>query len=103
MKLLTKQIIKQLPPIRATEEDDSAKAIVKFFNPCGAGTWWAFEYDPENRIFFGVAEIHEREIGSFSLDDLEGFEGPFGLGIERDLHYTPQTINEIMGWESENV
>ena len=27
------------------------------------------------------------EVGSFSLEELEAFKGPFGLGIERDLYF----------------
>ena len=27
------------------------------------------------------------EVGSFSLEELETFQGPFGLGIERDLYF----------------
>ena len=101
MKLLTAELLDKLPPFGTTERDKNAKAIVKFFNPCGAGTWWAFEFNHEERVFFGVAEIHEREMGYFSLDELKDYVGPAGLGIERDLYYEPQTMAEIMGWEEE--
>ena len=43
----------------------------------------------------GVAELHEREIGSFSVDELTEFRGRFGLPIERDLQYRPATIRAI--------
>ncbi len=64
--------------------------LVKLFNPCGAGTWLVTELDPEDEsIAFGLADLGfgTPEIGSFSLTELESFQGPFGLGIERDLYF----------------
>ena len=64
--------------------------VVKLFNPCGAGTWFVTELDPEDEsIAFGLADLgfHTPEVGSFSLSELEAFQGPFGLGIERDLYF----------------
>jgi len=103
MKLLTKEILNRLPEIGRTDGNNEAKAVVKFFDPCGSSTWWAFEYDPIDKRFFGVALIHEKEVGYFMLDDLENYQGPLGLGIERDLHYDSETIHEIMGWSVENA
>lgn len=64
--------------------------VLKLFNPCGAGTWLVTELDPEDEsIAFGLADLGfgTPEIGSFSLCELEAFQGPFGLGIERDLYF----------------
>jgi len=45
MKLLTKEIKKNLPALYSQEEKGmEAVAHVKFFNPCGAATWYATEY-----------------------------------------------------------
>jgi hypothetical protein len=64
---------------------------VRLFNPTGIGTWWIAAYDPDTHIAWGVAELHERETGPFSMDELTEFRGRFGLSIERDLHYRPAT------------
>jgi len=40
-------------------------------------------------------EGQEKELGYFSLAELEGVRGPMGLAIERDLHWTPKTLAEI--------
>ena len=64
--------------------------VVKLFNPCGAGTWLVTELDPEDTsVAFGLADLGFGcpEAGSFSLKELEAFQGPFGLGIERDLYF----------------
>lgn len=93
MKLLTKEIEKKLPKIGATEElpDDQKRVFVKFFNPTGAGTWYALEFNPDEGLFFGYANILEGELGYFSLEELQSFKGRFGLGIERDLHWDDKT------------
>jgi hypothetical protein len=93
MKLMTKEILNKLPKIGATEKlaDDQKRVFVKYFNPCGAGTWYGLEFDPVERTFFGYANITDGEFGYFSLDELESVKGPFGLGIERDLHWDDKT------------
>lgn len=68
---------------------------VKLFNPTGIGTWWIAAYDPDDRIAWGVAELTEAEVGSFSMDELIALRGrPFGLPIERDIYYTPISLEE---------
>ena len=69
-------------------------AVVKLFNPTGVGTWYLSELDPETNVAFGLCEIHEKELGYVSLDELSEFKGQFGLGIERDKYFTPKTLEE---------
>ena len=98
MKLLTKEIEARLPALRSTEHDEDPSVIVKFFTPDSSWTWYATEYDPVDRIFFGLVDGHEKELGYFSLDDLESVRGPLGLPIERDLHWNGTvTLSEIRG------
>ena len=86
MKLLTAALKARLPAIG--KGDDTA--IVKFFNPCGAGTWFASEFDGTDQ-FFGWAILFPGcgEYGYFSLSELASVTLPFGLKIERDLHFEP--------------
>lgn len=96
MKLLTKEIESKLPPLYAQDgKGDEAVVFVKFFTPDSNWTWWATEYSPERREFFGLVQGMETELGYFSLDELEKVKGPMGLQIERDLHWGPKTIGEI--------
>ena len=94
MKLLTKEIRKRLPPLGSTNDQADPVAIVKFFNPTGIGTWWACEFDPDSGIFFGKADIGFPELGTFSLEELESYKGPLGLGIERDIHFTAKPLSQ---------
>lgn len=78
---------------------EDIQVIAKFFNPTGVGNWFATEYDPVDRIFFGYANLGDpvmAELGTFSLDELESFKGKFGLGIERDLHFKARTLKEVI-------
>jgi len=105
MKLLTKAILKKLPKLGAMGghnglQSTEPMAIVKFFNPCGYATWFASEFDGED-TFFGWAILHPGcgEYGYFSLSELQSIKlrfGPFGLGIERDMHFTPCLMSEAI-------
>ena len=68
---------------------------VKYFTPASNWTWWATEYDPVEKLFFGLVEGFERELGYFSLAELESGRGALGLPIERDLHWTPKPLKEV--------
>lgn len=89
MMLLTKAIKKALKPLGS----ESKMAIVKFFDPTSQWTWFASEFDGED-MFFGVVVGFEREFGYFSLAELQAVRGRFGLGIERDLWFTPTPLTE---------
>lgn len=96
MKLLTKELMDKLPPLYAQEKKgDNATVWCKFFAPWSNWTWYALEYDPQDRTFFGYVEGHEKELGYFSLDELESVTGPMGLKIERDLCFKPTPLGEV--------
>ncbi len=101
MKLLTKEILKKFDSVGSQEDLplDDKLIICKFFNPTGAGTWYATEYNPDEKLFFGYVSIfgdYNDEWGYFSLEELESIKGPFGLGIERDLYFTPKRFSEVI-------
>ena len=61
--------------------------VVKFFNPFGQGTWLATELDEDGDILFGLADLGYPELGSWSLSEMAAIRLPFGMEIERDLHF----------------
>ena len=98
MKLiLPDEVLKQIPALGSQEEVRNPIVYVKFFDPSGSWTWYATEYNPKDGIFFGVVQGIETEWGNFSLDELQSITGRFGLGIERDILFTPRYISEIKG------
>ena len=97
MILLTKKIREKL--IKNHLEQDGTKtfkAEVKLFNPCGVGTWYLSELNPDTNVAFGLCELHEKELGYVSIDELKEIELPFFLKIERDLYYQPTHFSDLM-------
>ena len=103
-KLLTKAILNKLPGLRETDsQGEEAIVRVKFFDAFGSWSWYATEYDPETRRFFGLVKGFETELGYFTLDELEGLTHNFlGLEckrIERDKFFKPCSIAEVRAKE----
>lgn len=92
MKLLTKALEKKFMSIGRQEDDPTI--VCKFFHPFSDWTWYATEYDPEERMFFGRVDGFESEMGYFSLDELESVKVR-GLGIERDLYFKERKMSEL--------
>jgi hypothetical protein len=97
MQLLTQAIRDSLPALGSQDGTPPAnvKIHVKFFDPTGSWTWFATEFDGED-TFFGMVHGFEKELGYFSLTELASVKGALGLGIERDLHYSGHTLDEVM-------
>lgn len=82
--------------------DFNQMVIVKLFDPCGSWTWYVMNQDPEDPDYlWGIVNGIDVEMGSFSLSELESFRGIFGIGIERDLYFTPIPAKEV--WEKLNL
>ena len=98
MRLMTKQLEKRFAKVGSQELVKDPVIVAKFFNPIGSGTWYATEYDPTDKMFFGYVSIFgdwNDEWGYFSLAELESFTGRFGLGIERDLYWTERKASKV--------
>jgi hypothetical protein len=128
MKLLTEELKEKFPTLNSMGDKDpkDVPIIAKFFNPCGSGSWYAYEASArlsdgrevplsemdnlpvgvtvEDVIFFGLANIFEPELGTFSLSELESVKFMGGaLGIERDLHLGEITLAQAMEREGMQV
>jgi len=95
MKLLTVALEAKFLRTGSQEHLDDPEIIVKFFTPWSNWTWYATEYDPVDRIFFGFVVGMESEWGYFSLDEMETVKGPAGLRIERDTLFTNKKISDL--------
>ncbi len=100
MKLMTKELEREFKKVGRQDNTRDPIVVAKYFNPYGPGTWYATEYNPETRVFFGYVSIVGDplcdEWGSFSLDELESLRvPPFGFGIERDLYFKPKPISQV--------
>jgi hypothetical protein len=95
MTLLTNAIRASLPAIGSGEAQGlDALARVKFFTPDANWTWYASEFDGDDRSF-GLAVGFEPELGYFSLSELSQVRGKLGLPVERDISFVPTTLREL--------
>ena len=106
MKLLTKELITKLrkaPLGSAKYSPEHTPVIVKFFNPCGAATWYVLEGSETDGDweFFGYADLGMGcgELGYFRLSELQSVKLPFGLSIERDMHFGTHYLVELLDGE----
>jgi len=86
---------------QAGSDAGDKRPLVKLFNPMGAATWLASELDADGDTLFGLADLGFGcpELGYFSLGEIEALRLPFGLRIERDLHFsTNVSLSEWAAW-----
>jgi len=97
MKLMTKELEKEFAKMGNQSQSENPVVVAKYFNPTGSATWWITEYTPKYKLLYGfVTGMDYNEWGSVSLTELEGVKVGFGLGIERDLHFTPTPIKQAL-------
>ena len=103
MRLMTKEIETKAQAQYPKGSDlDGQKVVAKFFDPCGSWSWYVINQDPEDPDYlWGIVKGYEVEIGSFSLAELQAIKRPWGLGIERDLHFRPILAKDV--WEKLNA
>ncbi len=101
MMLLTKAIRAKLRANQeatdASESSVSHTPVVKFFTPWGSATWLFTELYADGDTLFGLCDCGHGtpELGYASLAEITALRGPFGLGIERDRHWTAdKTLSE---------
>jgi hypothetical protein len=93
MKLLTKEVLEKLPPLYSQENVKDPMVQVKFFHPSSSWTWYAIEYDPKEKLFFGWSP-EDNELGYASYDELASVKVR-GLGIERDMHFKAAPLSVV--------
>jgi hypothetical protein len=77
MILLTSDLRERLLA-NGQQPDVDHSPVVKFFNPLGAGVWLATELDADGDTLFGLADLGEPELGSFSLAEMAAVRLPLG-------------------------
>ena len=98
MKLFTKEVDKQLFAQYPKGSDlDNQMVVAKIFNPYGRGVWYLLNSDPEDPDYiWAIVDLFEPEMGSVSRSELQTIKvPPFGLGLERDIYFTPKPAKEV--------
>jgi Protein of unknown function (DUF2958) len=122
MKLLTKELLRSIPPLYGSENETDPWVVCKFFTPDSSWTWYVIEgstrerlgcgwgencnhrplreYNPETDdvLFYGYVVGVEIENGYFSLSEIQSVRGDLGLPVERDRWFTPCRVSELPVW-----
>ena len=104
MELITKKVEKDFMshPLRSQDgRGFDVEVIVKYFNPCGAGTWLITEAEREGDDWrlFGYCCIYEWEWGYLMLSELASLRLPFGFTIERDIYTNGKYVKDFISHE----
>ena len=95
MGQLTQQLAAlTIPPHYATESTPAEDKMIcaRLFALASAATWYIAEYDPEDLVAFGYADLGDptcAEWGYISIAELESLKWLGVPRIELDTHFTP--------------
>ena len=100
--------LSRVPKFYSSEEVPLKEKMIYMHFFSGGCDWYAAEYSPEEKCFFGFAILNAdyemAEWGYFSLDELASLKVSF-LEVDKDCHWTPKKACEIekiclaQGWE----
>lgn len=97
---MTKEIEGKIPALYSQDEKGKDAAVyAKYFCTRNNWRWYATEYNPETKEFFGMVCGDFNEFGYFNLSDLEAINNQYGYQIiERDIYFSPgkMTVREVM-------
>lgn len=87
----------QIPKLYSQESNKDPTVYMKLFTPWTNWTWYITEGEERDGdyLMFGYVIGQEKEWGYGSLSELESVKGPFGLKIERDIHFIPKPKSQI--------
>jgi len=106
MKLITANIQKKLTKnhVKACETGESGDVVLKLFGGSNC-TWLITEIEPNGDTMRGLCDIGMGicEYGTISLSELKSVKfPPFGLGVERDMHFSGGSIESFQDYYNEH-
>ncbi|MCT7535626.1 DUF2958 domain-containing protein [Aliarcobacter cryaerophilus] len=95
-KLLPLSIIKNIPNLYETENQEEKICYVKLFLPNSNWTWYIIEIDKSDyNTCYGLVDGFEQELGYFSLSELESISDSYGLKAELDSSFKATKLSKI--------
>ena len=93
------EALEALPHLYSTDGKAGDMPAVKLFDPAGQAFWVLWEYDPDDKMGFGLCDLGLGfpEIGSVSLVELRALKSV--LPIERDM----MVETRFDGYKSRNL
>lgn len=93
------QELEKLPPLYSTERQKPQDILIPMHFFLGGCDWYAAEYGPQDRVFFGYAilnnDLINSEWGYVSFDELREIKIPPGFEVDRDLYWKSKKASEI--------
>ena len=97
-KLLPLSIIKNIPNLYETENQEEKICYVKLFLADSNWTWYIIEIDKSDyNTCYGLVDGFEQELGYFSLSELESISDSYGLKAELDSSFKATRLSKIKG------
>lgn len=95
--LIPNSLAKTIPVLYSQEQNQDPTVHVRLFNPIGPQEWYITEYDPEQKLAFGLVDLgfDGPELGYINLEELGEIELQFGFKIEMDQGFRPAHLSEI--------
>jgi hypothetical protein len=90
--LISEDLLKTIPPLYSTEDQNDTLVYVKLFTPDSVFTWFIIECSIDGDTCYGYVQGFESELGYFSLEELKSIKGPLGLAVERDISFKPTAL-----------
>ena len=96
-KMMTKAIEAIAPKLYETDgQGYEAVAVAHYFSCFNGWDWYMTEYDPVEKLAFGLVKGFEDELGYFSIAEFEELNRSKGFEvIERDQYWHPCKLSEL--------
>lgn len=92
---MDKTLEKQLPALYEQDGKENQIAYAKYYTEFSHWVWYALEYSPIQKLFYGLVDGDEKEFGYFTLDELESLKYSIGDEVVRDYDFKPTPIKEL--------
>jgi hypothetical protein len=95
-ELLPASVAQTIPALYANENTPDPIAQVKLFSPYSGAVWFLTEYNPDEGLAFGWADMgmDGGELGYIDLNELAGANRRGLPLVERDLYWSPRPLSE---------
>ena len=93
--LISNEMLKSIPNLYETEDQNDPLCHIKLFTPDANFTWYIIEVSIDENLCYGYVKGLENELGYFSLDEIADIRGSLGLKVERDSLFKPTLLSKI--------
>ena len=96
------EALAHMPALYATEKDEIEDSVflMRFYHPLCRWSWFAVEYDPTEKVFFGLTDAEFQEWGYFSLLEM-AFAETQGVPVMWDVDFKPIRFGDWKAREAE--